>query len=207
MLVSGKFIKQEVMRKTLKFTAVVAFMFVTLISSANEFKSSVVTGGNGKGLTFKLDAIAEETEIKLINEDNVVLYSETISKHVEYLKRFDFQNLEDGVYTMEVEDSLKLITYTISLKDNQTVVLDEKAKSKPVFRTKGEVVYLNLLNLDEKSVTVEVYDNADRIVFSEELGDEMIIEKAFNFTKAFKGQYTVIVKKSENTYYESITID
>ena len=194
------------MKNTIKFTTVVAFMFVTLISKAGELKSTLATSEEGKTLTFKLDAPSEETKITLLNQDNITIYSENVSEQIGYFKKFDLNNLESGVYTMNVEDSTKIIVYTISLSDNKTEIIERKENAKPVFRTKDQVVYLNLLNLNKKDVVIKVYDNSNRTIFSQTMENDMIVEKAFNFANAVAGEYTVSVKDSNEVYYESITI-
>ena len=107
---------------------------------------------------------------------------------------------------MNVEDSTKIIVYTISLSDNKTEIIERKENAKPVFRTKDQVVYLNLLNLNKKDVVIKVYDNSNRTIFSQTMENDMIVEKAFNFANAVAGEYTVSVKDSNEVYYESITI-
>lgn len=98
----------------------------------------------------------------------------------------------------------KSFVYELDASSGETTIkLRENAKL--VFRTVDRMVYLNLLNLS-KEVKIEIYDSSDRLVFSEKHENEMIIEKALNFKKAFKDRYTVVVKDSENTYYENIVV-
>lgn len=194
------------MKKVLKFTTVVAFMFVTVISKADDFKSSLATTENGKNLIFKLDAASEETKIKLVDNNGILIYSEDISGQIGYFKKFNLNNLEKGIYSMKIEDSMTVIMYTISLSDTDIRIIERKENTKPVFRKKGEMVFLNLLNLEKEDVQIKVYDSANRIVFSERLKNDMIVEKAFNFANAYKDTYTVMVKNSNDVYYEHIVI-
>ena len=99
----------------------------------------------------------------------------------------------------------KSFVYELDASSGETTIkLRENAKL--VFRTVDRMVYLNLLNLSKKEVKIKIYDSSDRLVFSEKHENKMIIEKALNFKKAFKDRYTVVVKDSENTYYESIVV-
>lgn len=84
--------------------------------------------------------------------------------------------------------------------------LTKKESTRPVFKKKGEMLYMNLLNLDLEKVTITVYDSENRLVFKEILEGELVIEKAFNFKKAFEDRYTVIVKDSEGTYKERLVV-
>ncbi|MEO0902971.1 MAG: hypothetical protein AAFY00_13570, partial [Bacteroidota bacterium] len=48
----------------------------------------------------------------------------------------------------------------------------------PVFVRKGEKLMVNLLNLTEGTVLLKVYDSENRLVYSESIEGELVIEKA-----------------------------
>lgn len=76
----------------------------------------------------------------------------------------------------------------------------------PVFVKKGEKIYMNLLNLTQGKVLLKVYDSQDRLVYSESIDGEVVVEKAFNFEKAFEDEYTVVVVDKFGTYTETIEV-
>ncbi|SHH02325.1 hypothetical protein [Flagellimonas flava] len=76
----------------------------------------------------------------------------------------------------------------------------------PVFVKKGDKLFLNLLNLSQDKVVVKVYDSQNRVVYSEAIKGEMVVEKAFNFEKAFEDEYTVVVVDESGTYRETIAV-
>lgn len=182
----------------------IALMFVTATSMANDEKLSLERSKESKSLVFEMDA-QKETDIKLFDDANNTIYSESITA-TSYSKRFNLKNLVDGRYYFTTEDALRKVTYTILVQNKDVKILSKKENVKPVFKTKDQVVYLNLLNLSKKDVKIEIYDSSNRLVFNEKRENEMIIEKALNFNKAYADQYTVVVEDSENTYYESIVV-
>ena len=166
---------------------------------------SLVTKTDAKSLIYELDSTSGVSKIELMDADNNVIYLENI-ENVSYTKKFNLKNLKDGLYYFTTEDSLKTIIYTIEVDGSDMKILKRKENSKPVFKEENGMVYLNLLNLDKNDVKIEVFDSSDRLVFSEERVNEMIIEKAFNFTKAYEDSYTVVVSDSNNTYYEVVAV-
>ncbi len=76
----------------------------------------------------------------------------------------------------------------------------------PVFIKKGEKLLLNLLNLTQGTVLVKVYDSENRLVYNETIEGEVVIEKAFNFERAFEDEYTVVVVDKLGTYKETMNI-
>ncbi len=79
-------------------------------------------------------------------------------------------------------------------------------KADPVFKRKGNKLFLNLLNLDQEKVTIKVVDNEGRLVFIETLNGELVIEKAFNFENAFENEYTVMVVDNKETFKETVEV-
>lgn len=76
----------------------------------------------------------------------------------------------------------------------------------PVFKKKGGILFLNLLNLDQEKVTIKIVDSEGRIVFRETLKDALVIEKAFNFENAFENEYTVYVVDNDETFKETVEV-
>ncbi|WP_076456650.1 hypothetical protein [Zobellia uliginosa] len=194
------------MKKVVRTAAMIALLFSTTVGLANEPKLSVVPNENVKSFVYELDTQSGSTTIKFIDAEQNVIFFEKVEKGA-YAKKFDLSNLEDGLYFFKSEDELKTISYTISIVGSDVKVIDRKENSKPVFRVKEGMVYLNLLNLDKKNVNIQVYDSSNRLVFSEKREGEMTIEKAFDFTKAYSGDYTVVVRDSKETYYKEISVN
>src|SRR5690606_19821957 len=76
----------------------------------------------------------------------------------------------------------------------------------PVFVTRGQTILMNLLNLSQDKVSLKVYDSLGRLVFKETVDGKLVIEKAFNFEKAFEDQYTIVVSDKNGTYRETIEV-
>lgn len=112
-----------------------------------------------------------------------------------------------------------LLSSTISMANGPEKALDKKInaksevekniiklKSDPTFKRKGKKVLLNLLNLSEGKVILKVIDSEGRVVYKEEIDGDLVVEKAFNFNKAYSDKYTVIVIDESGTYKEKIEI-
>lgn len=194
------------MKTIMKFAAIVAFMLTTVVSMAKEPKLSIVSENDIKSLVFELDSQSKETTVQVMDANEHVIYSESISDKV-YIKKFNLKMLEDGVYYILAEDAMKSIVYKISLKGNVVKIVDRKENTKPVFRTLEDRVFLNLLNLQKEKVEIKVFDSFDRMVFKQDIKDAMLVEKAFNFKKALADTYTIVVKNNNEVYYKNVVIE
>jgi hypothetical protein len=76
----------------------------------------------------------------------------------------------------------------------------------PVFKKKGNTLFLNLLNLDQENVTIKIIDSEGRVVFIETLKGDLVIEKAFNFENAYENEYTVMVVDNKETFKETVEV-
>ncbi len=194
------------MKTNLKFTAMLALMFTIVVGLAKEPKLSLMTEGQSKSLIVELDSQHEKTILKIIDENQNIIFSEKISVD-SYTKKFDLDKLENGSYLFELDDSLRTLIYTISVENEEVKILKRIENTKPVFRKKGAMLFINLLNLDGKDVKIKVFDSENRTLYKEVIENEIIVTKAFNFKTAYEGRYTVVVRDGENTYYEDIVVN
>ncbi|MEO2051117.1 MAG: hypothetical protein ABGX00_05095 [Allomuricauda sp.] len=81
-----------------------------------------------------------------------------------------------------------------------------KVNLDPVFVKKGQKVMMNLLNVSQGKVLLKVYDAQKRLVFDEAIDGEVVVEKAFNFEKAYEGKYTIVVVDKFGTYKETMEV-
>ncbi|MGB5360152.1 DUF3244 domain-containing protein [Eudoraea sp.] len=194
------------MKTNLKFTAMIAFMFATVVGLAKEPKLSLMAEGQSKSLVVELDSKSNKTFLKIIDENQNIIFSEKITS-TSYTKKFDLNELENGSYYLELDDSLRTLVYPIIVENKEVKILNRFENTKPVFRKKGSRLFLNLLNLDGEDVQIKVFDSENRTLFSEVIENERIVTKAFNFETAHEDRYTVVVKDGENTYYEDIAVN
>ena len=193
------------MKTIIKLSTVAGLLFSVAVGMAKEPKVNLISEGNEKSLVFQMDSQAKETSIKLIDEEDNVIFNDKVSLG-QYAKRFNLSALPNGRYYLSTENAIKLYVYTINIDESELTLIDKEEKAKPIFRQKGDRLFLNLLNLDESKVDIKVMDSKNRVVFKETIEDESIVEKAFNFGKAYEDRYMVIVKDNNDVYYEYVLV-
>ncbi|MDE3741373.1 T9SS type A sorting domain-containing protein [Maribacter polysaccharolyticus] len=195
------------MKRIMKITLSIAFLFISALGMANEMDLRIISKNESKTLLFNYDNSATDAQLRFVDVEGNVIFTESLEDNSEYSKKFNLSSLESGIYFLEVEDAVKQTAFTINVEDTNVEIKSKSEKTKPFFRKKDGMVYLNLLNLDKEEVTISVFDGHERIVTSELLENKEIVEKAFNFKNAHEGLYIIKVKKGFETYYENIQID
>lgn len=96
----------------------------------------------------------------------------------------------------------------LSIGDASVYAADKEpvVNERPFFRTQGDRIILNLLNLDLEPVKLKVIDQNGRVLYRAVIKDEFVIEKSFNFENAYEGTYRVIVISSGETFSEKIIV-
>ncbi len=70
----------------------------------------------------------------------------------------------------------------------------------------GDLVQINLLNLESEKVYLEIVNQDGEQVFEETIKDTILIGKQFNFENAIKGAYTVSVTDGQTYHYHTIEV-
>lgn len=194
------------MKTTLKFTLMSLMVLGTLVANANELAVEISTSKNEKSLIFDLGQVSNQTSIKFLDSELNIIYSSDVLQHKSLRKKFDLSKLQMGNYTLNVEDNIKIITYVIEIDESKIAVLTKKEVIKPAFRVKDNIVYINLMNINKEKVTIMVFDEENRLLHTDKMANKLIVEKAINFKKAFKGEYSIVVKNTNGNYQKNITI-
>ena len=194
------------MKNLVKFTTVVAFMLATVAGMAREPKLNLLSAGKAKSVVLTMDASTNGVQVKLMDSDLNVIYSEKMTEG-QFSKKLNLKDLTDGVYFLSADDNMTAYSYTIVLDNDNVKIVESDEEIKPFFRKTDNMIFMNYLNLDRADMSIKIYDTESRTVFTQEVADEMIVEKAFNFTDAFPGTYTVTVKSAGKTYTEEFVVN
>ena len=194
------------MKNLVKFTTVVAFMLATVAGMAREPKLNLLSAGKAKSVVLTMDASINGVQVKLMDSDLNVIYSEKMTEG-QFSKKLNLKDLVDGVYFLSADDNMTAYSYTIVLDNDNVKIVASDEEIKPFFRKTDNMIFMNYLNLDRADLSIKIYDTESRTVFTQEVADELIVEKAFNFTDAFPGTYTVTVKSAGKTYTEEFVVN
>ena len=192
------------MKKFAKCITVGALMITAVMTAAGTPKLNVFTTGMTNAVVLTMEAPINGVQLTLLDVDLHLIYSEKMNQGT-FSKKLNFKDLKDGTYYLTADDRQKQYTYTLSLKNSKVELVSTDEMVKPFFRKTDKMVLMNYLNLNKAEVSMKVYDEQDRVVFSG-VSKELIIEKAFNFTDAYAGTYRLVLRLDGKSYSEEFVV-
>jgi hypothetical protein len=175
-------------------------------------------------------ALANETQIRVLNEKKILLRMENVSENAilvirelngpefysekikisneTYVKLFDLTNLPDGKYVVELEESMKFISYEISLVHNKicSTGIVKYETFKPTILEKGAKVYVSNFNLDNRPLSINIYDSNDELVSNETLVGNVDLGKIYDFSNV-SGKFRIEMSRGDKTFSQIVSIN
>ena len=151
--------------------------------------------------------INKNHNIKVTDASGKVVYSGSLNQNSKLTESFDFTQLKDGIYTVEITKAFEIEVNSVQVK-NHSVTIIENAKEtifKPVVRTEHAKLLISKLSLNTKEMRVELYFE-DELFYSETLEGEKIINRVYQLDRDLEGDYTAVIKADERVYVEHFRI-
>lgn len=189
------------MKTNLKLIVVVAMFLTSSLVYATNPKIKVVSKSS---FVLSIKNFKESVSLNIKDKNDVILYSQVVeSAEGMYAKKFSLEAWPDGVYEVDVEDYIKVITLTIEVKDNEIVNTSNEYKTmyKPSLIQKGSKVYVSLFPTVKTPFDVVIYNDNDQIVYEGEIVES---GKVYEFKKP--GAYTVALKNEEGYYSHEVEV-
>lgn len=191
------------MKKTIKNFAVVALMFGTLVSYANNKTNTTETTVGKNTVKVEFKNVKEGHILNIKNDNGEVVYKKEVKKSGTFSKIFNLSALENGNYSAELVKDFEIEIKNFEVKNGLVTFFDSNSEKifKPVIRSEGNLIYVSKIEFNNKPLEVDIYYN-DEIVLSETLkgnGNE-ILKRAYKLSDSKSGDYTIVIN-SNNRYY------
>ena len=122
------------MKTLIKKSLLVVAVLATTLTIANEDRTFSVNA-NAEKTTVSINDVEEGQQLSIIDQNNIVIYKETINKNGNYNKTFDLTALPNGDYYFELEKTLKVHTicllYTSDAADERHSVSQGGSRDVP----------------------------------------------------------------------------
>lgn len=184
------------MKKLFKKILVLAAVFGTYTSYANEVSE----------VTSTYNYVEKGNQISVTDASGEVIYNGEIKHNGNLTTLFNFSQLENGKYTVEVTNDFEIEINTIEVK-NHTVSINTNKQTifKPVVRNKNDQVLISKLALNSDTMKVELYFEGE-LINSETIKGSKVLSRVYKLDKTLKGNYTAVIKSNDRVFIENFRI-
>lgn len=170
-----------------------AFLFAAIGNAADLPKMSITPVENQKAVVNYEASQATPLEITLTASNGDILYfKRTSERHTEYREELDFTELGSGNYNICFNFGNQSVSRTVSVSGKDITVGPSQYCYEPCFSLEDRNLNISLLNLPEKPVYVNIYQDGVQID-GFKLGKELAIQKRLDLSNLKTGEYEVVV--------------
>ena len=191
--------------KTIKLlSTVLAVAIVAVATAVEKPKMNVVPVSADRAVVSIMNENAELFELSIHAEDGELVYYKQTTKPLNtYQKMFDFKNLENGNYTMNLRINDTRLSKDFSVAARGITVGESKLRFDPYFAFADGVLKLSYLNFDKEQLNLNIYDEKG-LVYKTTLGKEFNIASGYDLSGLEEGKYEVILSSLNNDFSFSL---
>ncbi|WP_319499932.1 hypothetical protein [uncultured Draconibacterium sp.] len=191
--------------KTIKLlSTVLAVAIVAVATAVEKPKMSVTPLSADKAVVTIMNENASLFELSIQSEDGeLVYYKQTTKPLTSYQKIYDFKNLENGNYTMDLRVNDTRLIRDIQVASNGIFVGESKLRIDPYFAFADDVLKLSYLNFDEERLSINIYDEKG-LVYQSDLGKDFNVASGYDLSALRNGKYEVILSSYNNEFTFSL---
>ena len=185
------------MKTLFKNILVLAVMLGTCTSYANATLEVLPAFNNVK----------KGNSISVTDAAGELIFSGVINFDGNVSRLYDFSQLEDGLYNIEVEKDYEIEISTVEVKNNSVRFIFQGAEKifKPVFRVEEDRVIISKIAIDTAEMQIDLY-YGDVLIHSENVEGTDVLNRVYKLDNTIKGDYTAVVKSNKRVYVENFRI-
>ncbi|MDF1694380.1 MAG: hypothetical protein P1U56_01020 [Saprospiraceae bacterium] len=181
---------------------IVAFVFTSMAAIASNTPSITIAGEKAIVVDTK-NWKAASLNVEISNQDGKLVFDDELT--MDKAKKFNFQNLVDGTYTVTLSDDYKTTIQDFIIKANKIELVAElETNYKPIITLNEDYIDLNYMSKGEKT-SISIFDS-NNTVFSVKVENEASINKRLNISDLPKGSYTVYVSSDKESTWKKFRI-
>lgn len=191
--------------KTVKFLSTVLAVAIAAIATAVEKpQMSVVPLSSDKAIVSILNNNAAYFELS-IHADNgdLVYYKQSAKPLTNYQKIFDFKDMENGNYTMDLKINDTRVSKEFTVMANEIKIGESKMTFDPFFKYSDGILRISYLNYDLEKYSVGIY-NENGLVYKTELGKDFDLSSGFDLSELAEGKYDIVLSSLSNEFVYSL---
>lgn len=156
----------------------------------------------------KINTIKKGSRLTVKNANGGVIYSEIVSKNALLTQNFDFTNLKNGHYTIEMSHDFEVKSLKIAVANNNVKFLEDTATLfyKPLIRHENNKIFVSKLVLNQGYSSVKLFYEGEEIYAETINNSNPVFERIYSLDSSKKGYYSVLVNANGRNYTSYFTL-
>ena len=191
--------------KTIKFlSTVVAVAIVAVASAVEKPKMNVVPLTPDRAVISIQNDNAALFELSIVAENGDLVYYKQSTKPLNsYQKVFDFTQLQNGNYTLNLKINDTSLSKDFQVASKGIYVGESKLRFDPYFDYSNDVLKLSYLNFDEENFSLNIYDE-NGLIYNSKLGKNFNMVSGYDLSGLSAGNYNVVLSSMNKEYTYSL---
>lgn len=192
--------------KTIKLflTTTAVAMAVVIAAAVEKPKLNVVPLTAQKAIVSVSNENAAYFEVSVETYGGDLLYYKQSEKPLtEYQKIFDFDNLEEGDYVLNLKINDTKVSRDFEINKTGIELGNLKTYFDPYFNFKDGVLKFSYLNFEKENMKLKIYSD-NELIYTSEVGNDFAISKGYDLSKLEKGNYRVKLTSMVNDFSYNI---
>lgn len=188
--------------KTIKFlTTVTAVAIVAIASAVEKPKMNVIPLTADRAIVSITNENAAYFELSVETQNGVMVYYKRSNKPLtDYQKIFDFTDLKEGDYVMNLKVNDTRLSKNFEVDRQGIYVGDSKLTFDPYFSYKDGVLKFSYLNFDRNNLKFMLFSKDGGLIYQKKLGNDFAVSSGYDLSKLASGNYKVILSSFNNEY-------
>jgi len=185
------------MKTLFKNMLVLAVMLGTCTSYANATLEVLPT----------FNSVKKGNSISVTDASGKIVFSGLINFNGNISHLYDFSQLKDGTYIIEVNKDFEIEISTVEVKNNTVSFINKRSEKifKPVFRLENGKLLISKMALDHPKMEVELY-YGNELIHAETVKGSEILNRVYQLDHSIKGEYTAVVKSNGRVFAKNFRI-
>ena len=184
------------MKRTI-INLIVAVLVATTASAG--ITPSITTDGTKAFIVDTESWKSDHLDVEIRDNKGSLIFTDTYT--TKNGKKFNFENLPNGEYTITLSDDLRSTTQTFEITRDAIFVNPNKVvEYKPVINMEDNHIDVNYLSRNS-STSVAIYGNNEKI-YDVKFKDQNAVHQRFDISQLPEGSYTLSVRSGGRSYTE-----
>jgi hypothetical protein len=199
------------MKKAMKFVV----MAVAVLSTAVNYASISDLNAKGQFSIQEGKIVTENPKFVIRNKKGVAIFEGTNDNSTSMEELVSDMDLPNGTYTYEIigNTNVEITSFAV---DETAILFDARSRRTiftPTLRVMDDLVLVSQLSLLKEPLKIKMYYSPEEddskifdLIYTEKIGEEMILERAYSLDKSRTGDYKIKFISNGKVFTETFSL-